>query len=279
MQLEWNRWLEGITTFKQEQGLFLIFLSALLMFFGQKGKIKNNRLFPALILLGLGAFFPLTAMILMKIFTPFYDWMDLQQLLLLPLFMALFGVVGTFVITKREFPGECFFAVRPWVKRIASIVCVMLLFMVGSGFHVFDKETKADEQGVPVETAVVFGALYELIGEEPVVIAAPSKLLQYVRLYESDWIPLYGRDLWSGKAAGYVHSGYDTEYEYYVFLERGELNVDERPGFASLVAEGQADCVIVPYYWREDYCPEETYALLALTPEYNVIIKKELVAQ
>lgn len=262
MLLEWNRWLEGMVTFKEYQGLFWVFVLGLFAMLGYRGRLRGNRLFLCSAILAVCTVFPLTAVILLKVFTPFYDWMDLHQVFPVVLLLAVFAVEVTVKLGKR-----------------IGFLCVGVLLLVATNFHGFDKKERADEHGVPVAYAEAFQSLDQMMDGDDVVIAAKADMLQYVRLYESGWHPLYGRDLWNGKSASYISSGYDVEYSYYTYLEQAELKGKAPVEFVALVQGGEADCIIVPYYWKDAYSQIPGYQLHVLTESYNVIIKEDLVVQ
>jgi len=162
------------------------------------------------------------------------------------------------------------------VRVCVAVASVVLLFATATSFHGFDVRGKADDKGVPVEVSKAFDALEEYVSDEPIVLAAPSEVLKYTRLYNHHWKQLYGRDLWDAKAASYINSGYTSEYQYYEYLEKIEPELEVRDGFAPLIEEGEADCIIVPYlwtYWMEDM---EGYEVVTLTDSYVGIMKKDL---
>lgn len=260
MLLEWNRWLEGMTTFKEYQGLLWIFVLGLFTVLWYRGRLQENRLMICSAILAVCTVFPLSAMILLKGFTPFYDWMDLHQVFPMMLLLAVLAVE----VTER-------------FGKATGLICVGVLLLVATGFHGFDKTEPADVHGVPAAYAEAFESLDQMIDRDDVVIAAKADLLQYVRLYDATWQPLFGRDLWNGKSASYINSGYDVEYAYYTFLEQAELKDKAPAEFIALVQGGEADCIIVPYYWKDAYSQIPGYQLHILTESYNVIIKEDLV--
>ena len=276
MQLEWTRWLEGMTAFKEGQGMLWIFIVVLFAVLWHRRTLVRSRLLLASAVFGFLIVVPLSAVVLLKGFTPFYDWMDLQQLLPLNLLNALFCMLLIELLQKNLIPDMMF---RDTWKKVVSLGCVVVLLLTATNFHGFDYRASADEHGVPLETAEALDAVYVLVGDTPVVIAAKGDMLQYVRMYEPAWQPLYGRDLWSGKSASYINSGYDVEYEYYTLLEQAELDDGDQADFLELLSRKDADLVIVPYYWREAYSQIPEYELIVLTDRYNVIIKKDLIAE
>ena len=273
MQLEWNKWIEGMTAFKTGQGMLWIFCLILFVLLWYRGELKH-RLFVASIVLGILTICPVTAVVLLKIYTPFYDWSDLQQILPMMLLLAVLGVEAFGFLKDMAVPG---LRLGQTAKNIISGVCVVILFMAATNFHGFDERPEANTSGVPVETAEVFEALYDVVGDQPIVLAAPGEILQYTRLFEADWQPLYGRDLWSAKAASYINSGYDTEYEYYTLLGKAEPETEEYDRLTALINEEQVDCVIVPYYWLEEMGDMSVYEPVVLTDIYTGIIKKDLI--
>lgn len=279
MLLAWSRWLEGVSAFKTGQGMLWIFAFGLFILLWRRGSQEQRRLAVLSAVLGLAVLCPLSAVVLLQGFTPFYHWLDLQQLFPLPLWMALFGVVLGEGLQRISIPGCSGISYKGQVKTILAYICVGVLLLTATNFHGFDEKAEADEHGVPMETAEAFDTLYELVGDAQIVLAAKGDMLQYTRLYEPAWHPLYGRDLWSGKSASYVDSGYEVEYEYYSLLEQAQLVGEDQEAFLALLSGGEADCVIVPYYWREEYSQIPGYELLTLTEEYNVIIKKEWIAE
>ena len=278
MLAEWNRWLEGISSFKAGQGILWVFVLGLLVLLWRKSGQEQQRLAVLSAVMGFLVLCPLSAVVLLKGFTPFYDWLDLQQLFPMPLWMALFAMTLGEAMEGINIPGIRAKGYKGYTKTAVAYICVGILLLTATNFHGFDEKAKADSHGVPVGTAEAFDALYELVGDTHIVLAAKGDILQYTRLYEPSWQPLYGRDLWSGKSASYINSGYDVEYAYYSLLERTELAGEDQEEFIALLAGGEADCIIVPYYWREAYSQIPGYELLILTEEYNIIIKKDLIA-
>ena len=110
-------------------------------------------------------------------------------------------------------------------------------------------------------------------------MAAPPEMLQYARLFEPSWRPVYGRDLWSSKSASYINSGYDREYQYYTLLADARLPEDECTELISLINEGYADCIIVPDFWLEIMSGMPEYEPVRLTSSYIGIMKKGLLTE
>lgn len=272
MQLAWNSFLEGVALFKQYQGFVWLCCVAAFVILWKQHKLKN-ALWGTALALGVAALFPATAIVLLKGYTPYYNWLDLQMMFPTTLLMGYLGVTIFSYLKERRVPG---FSAKRTVRVCVAAACVAVLFLTATSFRGFDERGKASDKGVPVEISKVFDALADYVQDEPVVLAAPSDVLQYTRLYDYNWQQLYGRDLWDQKAASYIDSGYTTEYQYYEYLEKIEPELEVRDGFAPLVEEGKADCIIVPYLWT--YWMEEMdgYEVVTLTDSYVGIVKKDL---
>ena len=276
MQLEWNRFLSGLLDFKEEQGLLWLFCAVVLVVCLKHAYFRKQGWPVTCIVLGVLVLFPVTAVVLLKVYTPFYNWKDLQQLFPLVLLVA-FGAVEFYgFLRKQDVPGVC---LGQHAKNIISVGCVIVCLLVATNFCGLEQGQKAEEHGIPLENAEVFEALWQVIGEEPVVLAAPPEMLQYSRLYEPAWRPVYGRDLWSGKSASYINSGYDWEHEYYTLLEDARLPEGECKRLVSLINEGKADCIIVPDFWLEIMSGMPEYDSVRLTSSYIGIMKKDLLVK
>lgn len=273
MQLEWNRFLEGLALFKQYQGLLWLCCIATFVVLYKQRKLKQNALWITALMLGIAVFFPVTAIVLLKAYTPYFNWLDLQGVFPISLLMGYLGATLFSYLKKQAVPGH---RAKAGMQAVIAMACVVIVFLTATNFHGFDERGKADRNGVPVEVSEVFDALKEYVGEEAIVLAAPSNVLQYTRLYNYDWKQLYGRDLWDPKAASYIDSAYKEEYQYYEYLEKIEPELEVRDGFAPLVETGKADCIIVPHLWT--YWMEEMdgFEVISLTDSYVGIIKKDL---
>lgn len=276
MLLEWNRWLSGLTSFKEEQGILVIFCIAVLVMWFKRAADKERSLVLLSVVLGVLVFCPFTAFVLLKGYTPFYDWLDLQLIFPLTLLLSYGGVELWMYVSKAEIPG--LHLNKRWKGLIAGC-CVVVLLLTGTTFHAFDNRLKADKNGVPVEVSVVLGLIREEVGEYPLVLAAPSEVLLYTRLFEDNWVPLYGQDLWSPKAASYIYSGYSVEYQYYELLEEEWLEQEELQEFKQLLLEGPAECVIVPSGWIAGMELLADWQLIEGNDFYTGIIKKDLVTE
>ncbi len=276
MQLEWNKWLSGLITFKEDQGLLLLLCFAVLGLWLGKSSKNEKRLLILVLGLGILVLCPLSAIVLLKGYTPFYDWMDLQLIFPSTLLLGYGGTVLVMHLSKKEIPGLRIG--KSW-KSLIAWFCTVIILLVGTTFHSFDVRSKATDNGVPIEVAEVLKPIKDKVGENSLVVAAPSEILLYTRLYEEAWKSLYGRDLWSPKAAGYINSGYDVEYQYYELLEKDWLEQEEFVELKKLILAGPAECVIVPCGWIAELDLPTDCLIIEGNDFYTGIIKKDLVTE
>lgn len=273
MQLEWKEFVTGVSSAKAGYGMLLLFCMILLVAWGIQKHTQAQRLLCTCLLLGVLVFAPLTAVVLLKLYTPFYTWTDLQ-LLFPTLFLTAFFITELFSYVKGlPIPG---IRAGRYVRTMISAVLIAVLLLSATTFRVFDQSNTQHKNGVPVQTSQIFEALDAVIDTEELLLAAPSELLQYARLYKASWSPLYGRDLWDSRSASYIYSGYTEEYEYFEILDTLWLDEEEYALVHEWIEEGTLDCMIVPVYWVEKVCPAEGYEAIDLADIYVGIIKEDL---
>ena len=143
MQLEWNRFWNGIANFKENQGLLWLFCAVAIVYGLKKASQEKRRWLIVSLILGALVLFPVTAVILLKFYTPFYGWNDLHQLVPFALLIG-FGAVELyeFLVTK-SIPGM---SMSPVAKRMVSGLCIMVLLFAATNFHGFDGRLKAEKQ-------------------------------------------------------------------------------------------------------------------------------------
>lgn len=273
MQLEWKEFVAGFSSAKESYGMLLLFSVLLLAAWGVRRHARAHRLLCTCLLLGVLVFCPLTAVLLLKLYTPFYTWTDLQLLFPTMLLSALFVTEVFFYMKGLSIPGV--WAGR-YVRTLLAAVLTAVLLLSATTLRVFDRSNTQHQNGVPVQASQIFEALDSAIDTEELLLAAPSELLQYARLYKASWSPLYGRDLWDSRSASYIYSGYEEEYEYFRILDTLWLSEEEYEQVHQWIKEGTLDCMIVPVYWVEKVCPVEGYEAIALADIYVGIIKEDL---
>ena len=82
--------------------------------------------------------------------------------------------------------------------------------------------------------------------------------------------------MWSPKAASYINSGYQIEYEFYELLEQEYLSEEDLGQFIDLIKKGVVDCVIVFSNWEIQSAQLSGYTQITLNDSYVGIIKEDL---
>ncbi len=283
MSLNFLKWQQGIADWKQNLGLMLLlFAISLVLIWRGKTDREGEGLAICGGILALAVFVPVTAVSFLMGYTGFYDWTDLQLLIPFTPALALGGCLaveklsGTRgadtesegVKTKTGTAAAKKAAIRK-VPAAAAAVSVIFLILAVTNFHAFDGQEQSDGYGIPSEACAVYASLGEILGEGEATILAERELLQYVRLYCTDWYPAYGRDIWDSHAAGYVEYTYGAKTtEVYEILARTYLTEEDAATLVSYVEESRPDCLIVPWYWEAELEELSDYNLVTLTEQY-----------
>ncbi|MCD8326694.1 MAG: hypothetical protein LUC90_08470 [Lachnospiraceae bacterium] len=266
------KWQEGVTFFKQEQGVVLLLFAVSIFLILRWAKETDARFAKSAGILGLAVFVPVTAALLLCGYSGFYDWQDL--LLAVPL-MPVIALGGCLVVEntggsapRAEKRGqECLWTV-------ISLLCVLFLSMAATNFHVFDEQEKSDGYGIPAWAGEAFDTLKEAVGDRELQILGDNDLIMYARLYCTDWYPVYGRDLWDTQAMGYVEYDYaEAETQIGSILALDTLSGDNAKILISYVEEIQPDCLIALSSWEEVLSTPADYNLVTLSGQYIAYIK------
>ncbi len=296
MSLNFLKWQQGTADFKQNLGLvLLLFIISLFIIFKNTGR-EGKRLAISGGVLALLVFVPLTAVLLMMGYTGFYDWDDLQLLIPFTPVLALGGCLTVEKLSGARTPAveaesetagpepaaTAAAKTAPdetGIRRlpVAAAACMIFLLLAATDFHAFDSQEESDGYGIPAWTLEVYESLQENVGDKELTILADSELLQYVRLYNADWYPAYGRDLWDSHAAGYVEYAYDagTE-EIYEILGSSLMTKENAAVIVSYVEAAQPDCLIVSKDWETALLGKlSDYNLITLTEQYIGYVKMD----
>ncbi len=266
MSLNFLKWQQGIADWKQELGLMLLLFVISLVLIDRKTDQEGKRLALSGGILAVLVFVPVTAVFFMMGYTGFYDWEDLQLVIPLTPVLALGGCLAVEALSGKAAAGK--------MPAAVPTACVVFLLLAATNFHAFDGQEESGGYGIPSEACAVYESLGEALGEGEATILAEGELLQYVRLYCTDWYPAYGRDLWDSHAAGYVEYTYSTETaEIYEILTQASLSQEDAAALISYVEENEPDCLIVPWYWEAELEDLSDYNLVTLTEQYIGYVK------
>lgn len=176
--------------------LFALLLAAWLLK-SEKIKEGGNRLLLYTIVLCILLLCPVTAWILMKYQTGFYDyewaWSMVPQ-------TAVIAYAGTLLLGQ----------IRGKKHRIpAAVLMVLVLFLCGNQGN-FQKisDTEADNRKAAEQILV---SLKQTGDEDPVTVWAPKEIMQQLRRMDGKILLVYGRDMWDEKSGAYDYESYSKE--------------------------------------------------------------------
>lgn len=161
--------------------------------------------------------FPLTAVLLMKYQTKFYDYKWLWSVVPVTLIIA-YGVAGTYLeVCRCRLKGNV-------LKRAGlAAVGLAVIFLCGN-LNVGSCEG-ADTAMDKVRTAKILDKLVESGDTDTICMWAPKEILAHVRGLNGQIQLLYGRNMWDVALNAYAYDVYDQEtialYEWMEGLTEG----------------------------------------------------------
>lgn len=252
------KWQEGVTDFKLEQGAVLLLFGISIFLIFQAEGMTRKRLASAGTILCLLTFLPFTATLLLWGYSGFYDWQDL--LMTVPVFSIL--ALGGCLAGERSSHGTA-----------TALFCIFFLFLSVTNFHAFDGQETSEGYGIPSWAGEAFDGLQEAVGDRELQILGDNDLLMYVRLYSTNWYPVYGRDLWDTQAKGYVEYDYGDLSWLSDILAQDTISAGNSKILVSYVKETQPDCLIVLSSWESELVMPADYNLVTLSGQYIAYIK------
>lgn len=237
----WNAW-SGWLEFTDGGKLVVLFLAAVwYLILGRKLRGPQGRLVFYGGIAAVLCIFPVTAAVLMKYQTLFYDYPWIWSYVPLT---AVIALGGTVFLTE-----QC----KSWqgiVKNtILALLCVGLLVLCGGlGRGGADTEAAVREQD---QVRDVLEMVKESCGEE-FCLWAPREILEYTRSLDAGVCLLYGRNMWDAALDAYSYDVYSKEtgelYEWMEHLRDYEKETSEaevRTHVGQAFAMG-ADCILLP---------------------------------
>ncbi|MBR5247691.1 MAG: hypothetical protein IKV27_01905 [Lachnospiraceae bacterium] len=193
--------------------------------------------------------FPLTAVLLMKYQTKFYDYKWLWSVVPVTLIIA-YGAAGTYLeVCRSRWKGN--------VLKPAGLAAVGLavIFLCGN-LNVGSCEG-ADTATDKVRTVRILDKLAESGDTDTICLWAPREILVHVRGQNGQIQLLYGRNMWDVALNAYAYDVYDQEtialYEWMEGLTEGEATefVKEEEWTAACVVLETAlnkgvNCIVIP---------------------------------
>lgn len=252
----WNGW-QNYT----DNGKFAALVMAVVvyLFWGTKIKGPKSRLVMYAGVMILVCICPVTAVILMKYQTAFYDYRWIWSMVPVT---AVIALGGTVFLTEQWRPGKGWHSLG--YNAILTLASVLLLFLCGGlGKGSVDAE-QAKKDRAHGE------AVLELVRQQcdgDICLWAPADILEYARL-EGDMELLYGRNMWDIALNAYSYDTYSAEeVELYHWMERLddwaiEISVDEVDEYVLRGFEAGAEVILLPVELSDWLAEPESELLL-----------------
>lgn len=214
----------GYESFIQNGQYLILYMTALLFMWFQEEKGSKRFLEYAFVLLLL-LLCPVTAVLLLRYQTAFYNSEHLWVLLPMTAFIA-YGL--TVVLEKMAAAGIGRRRTRLW-ETFFTLLLVILLFLCGT-LTPARAVSEESEHGarLPKEAEEVLGMLS--LSEEEIWILAPDDIAGWARSYSGKILLPYGRNLWDRTLTAYIYDDYTgDELELHEWIN-GSLYVSEEDG-------------------------------------------------
>lgn len=202
---------------------------------------------------------PVTAVVLMKYQTAFYDYQWIWSMVPVT---ALIALGGTVFLIEQWRPGKGWRSLG--YNAILTLASVLLLFLCGGLGKGSVDIVQADKDRSHGE-AVLEQVKQQCGGD--VCLWAPADILQYARL-EGDMELLYGRNMWDIALNAYSYDTYSAEEEeLYQWMERLddwaiEISVNEVDEYVLRGFEAGAEVILLPTELSDWLVEPESEALL-----------------
>ncbi len=208
---EWykNAWLLGWKQYTDDGKLAALLLIALMLFWFV-GKERRKRHVTLGIYTTVAAVFcicPLTAAVLMKYQTKFYDYQWIWNLVPMTIFIALTGTWLWTTLTERYAGREKFM----WKAIGITLAMLGVVYLSGRmGNTIWDTE---DEAAKRTEAARVLETLTEQGQDVDIILWAPRGIMEYARALDGDICLPYGRNMWDDSLNAYTYDSYGENEE------------------------------------------------------------------
>ena len=220
-----------------DDGKYAVLLLGILLFYwyqtrsGSKTRTQNRELLWKYTVLTAGlAICPLTAVVLMKYQTRFYDYEWIWSTVPVTLVIAA-GMTEIYLECYTKYWKGRF--VKPAGMIAIGLAAILLCGNLGSKWEqgTFDASGKE-------KAALVLDKAHQMGDTEDICMWGPGEILQYVRGLDGEVQLLYGRNMWDASLNAYAYDMYAPElYELYEWME--SLN-EESAGTADGAEEEEA---------------------------------------
>ena len=180
-----------------------------------------------------GCILPLTAVLLMKYQTNFYEYRWIWSMVPVTAAVA-YGTVA--------FLGEIWEDTKHPVRALCASALLLSAYLLcgGLGAEGWDRQ---GEEGRRQEARRMVEALLER-EPEGFCLWAPQEVMEYAREVSARVRLPYGRDMWDTSLAGYAYDTYgEGPRAMYLWMEQGSGSLEEA---AELALETGVDCILLP---------------------------------
>ena len=245
----WSGWLK-FTDNGKLAALFFALAGYMLLNNRQKGPQRRLVVYGSI-----GAvlcIFPVTAAVLMRYQTPFYDYQWIWSAL--P-FTAIIALGGTIFLTECWRKGIGYRVI--FYNAVLTMLCAGVLILCGGlGENrvaaMRPSYVSEDGSGGTYNRAYVSAVLDAVCAEHGLCLWAPQEILEYARSERGDIRLLYGRNMWDAALDAYSYDSYSEEqcelYQWMEHLTDYERIVSDKEGqeYVERAFALGADCVLLP---------------------------------
>lgn len=184
----------------------LLLVALLLLWFGQKEiREKNKGLIGYTTIMTIVCICPVTAMVLMKYQTKFYDYQWIWNAVPVTIVIAFtITVFWSFIMDKYGNTKRYL-----WKKIGITFLLVALICVSGS----MKKTVAGTEPDVDSReaTAMILEKISETGENKKCILWAPKEIVEYVRAFDGRVCLLYGRNMWDAALNAYSYDEYSQE--------------------------------------------------------------------
>lgn len=235
----WSGWL-----YYTEHGKFAALLLVVLLFLWfRREEVGRELLVYSTIAAGC-CIFPVTAMLLQKYQTLFYDYVWIWQYVPLTMLLA-YGITVFLAEQWKNYKkeamkkGETVTRKNKWQCIGVTVAVAAVVLLCGSlGKPVFSaKEAQAERE----HAYTVLEALAECAGDEEIFLWAPEEIMSYARAYDGNIRLIYGRNMWEKALMGHSYDTYgDVEESMYQWMKSVEADGNQE---AEIFLTGGVSCM------------------------------------
>ena len=214
MSVIWNyleRAWEGAVRYMSQNHLIVILAAVLLVLWLLKKKqvtTVQNRVLVYCLLMILLLLCPVTAAGVMVYQTGFYDYEWTWSMVPLTAVIA----YGFVLLWEQKVSRDN--------KVVLTLTVLSICCLCGNQGQI--QKISADENAERADAKEIIQLLDSLYMQEPLVVWAPSGIMQEMRRKDGHILLVYGRDMWDEKAGAYDYEAYSPEVEKaYLWMEKG----------------------------------------------------------